>query len=107
MNPENGLPLLGVRKCHKKDLVETSLSQYLRRQKLDDVGSGRDKDKRLLFLHPRQERGEDSRLGSPSGLLALNADACFNLVNPEHGRRNGLSCLESYLQSFLGVFARS
>ena len=54
----NLVPRFDRRQIDEKDLVETSLAQQLRRQRLDVVGSGDEENRCAMFLHPRQKRAE-------------------------------------------------
>src|SRR4030042_4448758 len=83
MNGEDGLSFLGIGQGDEEDLVETALSQDLRGKEFDDIGRCSNEDEFAFFLHPGEERGKDSGLSSSPCLLALNADARFNLVDPK------------------------
>src|SRR4030043_1337174 len=84
MDGEDGLSFLSIGEGDKKDLVKTTLSQDLRGKEFNHIGCGGDKDENAFFLHPGEKGGKDPGLGSSSGLLALNADPCFNLIDPEN-----------------------
>src|SRR4030042_785752 len=104
---ENGLSFLKLGEGDEKNQVKTTFSQDLWGKEFDDVGCRGNKDESAFFLHPGKEGGKDPRLSSPSGFLALNADACFNLVNPEHTRRHGFRGSNGDLQGLFRFSNRS
>src|SRR4030042_5064124 len=90
MDGEDGPSFLRVRQGDKKDLIKAPLSQYLGREEFNHIGCGCNKDESAFLLHPGKEGGQDPRLSSTPSLLALNADACFDLIDPEHRGCNRL-----------------
>src|SRR5512136_1102028 len=107
MDGKNRFSFLSVRQRDKKDLIKTTLSQDLRGKKFNHIGCRSDKDEKALFLHPSEEGSEDPRLCSPSGFLALDADARLDFIDPENAGRDGFRRPNGNLQGLFRLSNRS
>jgi len=60
MNFEDLQPLISRRQIDKKYFVKPPFTDHFRREQIDSVGGGGDKQAAVFSLHPRQKESEDA-----------------------------------------------
>ena len=71
----------------EEDFVEAALAQQFGRQVLDLVGGGHQEHRRLALGHPGQQVAQHPPRHPAVALARIGAHALFDLVDPQHARR--------------------